>query len=443
MRQFTAALLIGASLTAASPALAPALAQAAPRPGAPESFADLVERVMPAVVNVSTSQAGPGGERDPQAASLGSGFIIDPSGIVVTNNHVIRSADAIEVVLADGRTLPAVVRAVDSDTDIAVLEIQGGGTFPAVRFGQSDGLRVGDWVIAIGNPFGLGGSVSAGIVSGDERVLGGQYDDYIQTDAAINRGNSGGPLFDMAGRVVGVNTVIFSQTGGSVGVGFAINSDLADKVVDQLLRFGEVQRGFLGVTLADLDEAEAVRLGIGGTKGALVRRPSPGGPAARAGLRTDDVIVVFDGKPITSQRALTLAVADTPAGTTVPVVVIRKGQRLTLSVTLELRSPRVFAALDDGTVRAAGLTLRSADGTAKQRFALADTTQGVVVMDVEANSPIATVLQPGDVIMEIDWDAVTDPQDFANALSDKRASGGTVQILVERGDRRFYEKFRP
>ena len=443
MRQFTAALLLGASL-AVQPALVPAeAAQRAPRPGAPESFADLVERVMPAVVNVSTSQAGPGGERDPQAASLGSGFIVDARGIVVTNNHVIRGADAIEVVLADGRTLPARLRATDAATDIAVLEIEAGGRYPAVSFGESDGLRVGDWVIAIGNPFGLGGSVSAGIVSGDERVLGGQYDDYIQTDAAINRGNSGGPLFDMAGRVVGVNTVIFSQTGGSVGVGFAINSDLADKVVEQLLRFGEVQRGFLGVTLSDIDDASAIRLGVGGTKGALVDRPSPGGPAARAGLRTDDLIVAFDGKPITSQRALTLAVADTPAGTTVPVVVIRKGQRLTLDVTLELRSPRVFAALNDGTVRTAGLTLRPADGTAKQRFALADTTQGVVVMDVEANSPIASVLQPGDVIMEIDWDQLTDPQAFATALSDKRASGGTVQILVERGDRRFYETIRP
>ena len=443
MRQFTAALLLGASL-AVQPALVPAeAAQRAPRPGAPESFADLVERVMPAVVNVSTSQAGPGGERDPQAASLGSGFIVDARGIVVTNNHVIRGADAIEVVLADGRTLPARLRATDAATDIAVLEIEAGGRYPAVSFGESDGLRVGDWVIAIGNPFGLGGSVSAGIVSGDERVLGGQYDDYIQTDAAINRGNSGGPLFDMAGRVVGVNTVIYSQTGGSVGVGFAINSGLASKVVEQLVEFGEVQRGFLGVTLADLDANTAARLGLPDTDGALVVRPRQGTPAAKAGLRADDVIVAYDGAPIASQRDLTLAVADTPAGSTVPLVVVRRGQRLTVEVTLERRQSAAFAALDDGTVRMAGLTLRPADAEAKRRFALADDVAGVVVTEVDRSSPIARTLRPGDVIMEVDWDALRDPQAFADALGDKRREGGTVQILVERGDRRFYETIRP
>ena len=443
MRQLLPALLLGASL-AAQPILAPVeAAQRAPRAGAPESFADLVERVMPAVVNISTSQAGPGGERDPQAASLGSGFIVDRRGIVVTNNHVIRSADQIEVVLADGRTLPARLRATDDATDIAVLEIEGQGTYPSVRFGKSDGLRVGDWVIAIGNPFGLGGSVSAGIVSGDERVLGGQYDDYIQTDAAINRGNSGGPLFDMQGRVVGVNTVIYSQTGGSVGVGFAINSDLASKVVEQLLEFGEVQRGFLGVSLADLGADDVARLGLAGTDGTRVVSTRRGTPAAKAGLRVDDVIVGYDGRAIATQRDLTLAVADTPAGSTVPMEVIRRGERIIVMVTLGRRTNVAFEALDDGTVRTAGLTLRPADADAKRRFALPDDVVGVVVTEVDRSSPVARALRPGDVIMDIDWDRLEDPQAFADALSDKRREGGTVQIMVQRGDRRFYETIRP
>ena len=427
-------------------ALAAAVAlAAAPLPaearGAPDSFADLVERVMPAVVNVSTSQQLPGGGPVKQNASQGSGFIIDASGLVVTNEHVIDKAEGITITLADGSEYPARLRAVDPHTDLAVLEIEADRRFPAVKWGDSDEARVGDWVVAIGNPFGLGGSVSAGIVSGDNRQIGiDLYDDFIQTDAAINKGNSGGPLFTMDGKVVGVNTVIYSESGGSVGVGFAIDANLASRVVSQLIEYGTTQRGFLGVTLADVDEDVQRRLNLAGRKGALVVAPRPGGPAAAAGMRRDDVIVRFGRTPIEDQRDLSRAVADTPVGQTVKVIVIRQGKAVTLAVTLSRRETEMLAGLRSST----GLALKAADAELAATYGIPRDTEGLVVTAINPAGAISQRLQPGDVIQELGWDKVSDPAEFEERLAAlRRAGSGPVQILFQRGDRLYYDTINP
>ncbi|MEZ5893391.1 MAG: trypsin-like peptidase domain-containing protein [Parvularculaceae bacterium] len=314
--RFTMLRGFAAVVAAAGLMTAPALA-AAPGRNAPESFADLAERLTPAVVNISSAQRTAGaktsGDLAPlqrkfnqPAVSLGSGFIIDASGIVVTNNHVIDNADDITVTLHDGREFKATIRGVDRETDLAVLQLDGGATkFPFVSFGDSNAARVGDWVIAVGNPFGLGGTVTVGIVSARNRdINSGQYDDFIQTDAAINRGNSGGPLFDLNGKVVGINTAIYSQTGGSVGVGFAVPADLADTVVSQLLAYGETRRGWLGVSIEDVTPELASSMGLRAPKGAVITVVRPNSPAADAGLQPNDVIVLFNKREIGSVRDL-------------------------------------------------------------------------------------------------------------------------------------------
>lgn len=434
MRHLLAAFACAGMLALAAPADA--------RP-APDGFADLVEKVMPAVVNISTAQRlRQGGS--PQGSSLGSGFIIDASGLVVTNNHVIDRADEITVVLADGTEYPARLRAVDPETDLAVLEIEADRRFPSVDWGETREARVGDWVVAIGNPFGLGGSVSAGIISADNRAITGQYDDYIQTDAAINKGNSGGPLFDMAGDVIGVNTVIFSETGQSMGVGFSIDADLARGVVRQLIEFGSTQRGFLGVTLDDISDETRARLKLRSKKGALVVRPREGSPAARAGLRKDDVIVRFAGRPVDDQRDLSRAVADTPVGKTVEVVVVRSGKRVPLEVTLARRETAMAAVSGAPTTNTGGLTLQAATDEVRRAYGLTGDTEGVVVVSVDPGGAISRALRPGDVIRELGWDTVSEPADFARRLKELREGGSSsVQILVERGDRLFYDTIRP
>jgi serine protease Do len=412
--------------------------------GAPDSFADLVERVTPAVVNISTTQRF--GERDPQAASLGSGFIIDQAGLVVTNEHVIRNADEIKVILFDGREFPATLRAVDDETDLAVLEITANGVrFPAVRFGQSSKARVGDWVVAIGNPFGLGGSVSAGIVSAQERNIGtGLYDDYIQTDAAINRGNSGGPLFNMDGDVIGVNTVIYSDDGGSVGVGFAVNADLASQVVEQLIEFGTTRRGFLGVTPREVEAEDLASLGLSSMEGVVVAAVREDSPASRAGLVKDDVILRFGRLPIDDRTDLNRAVADTAAGETVELTVMRQGERLTLAVTLSKRERELRAAIGTPALNAGGLTLQAATDEVRRAYGIAEGVDGVVVTAVDPRGAISTILQPGDVIREIGWDSIDDPSDFSQHLQRLRqARSGPVQMLVQRGDRLFYDTINP
>ncbi|WP_375203741.1 Do family serine endopeptidase [Hyphococcus sp.] len=435
--------------------------QAAPR-GAPDSFADLAEALTPAVVNISSAQRSRSGRAsgelaplqrkfDQPAVSLGSGFIIDASGIVVTNNHVIDNAENITVTLHDGREFTAVVKGRDRETDLAVLQLEGGGKFPNVDFGNSDAARVGDWVIAIGNPFGLGGTVTVGIVSARNRdINSGQYDDFIQTDAAINRGNSGGPLFDMSGKVVGVNTAIYSQTGGSVGVGFAVPADLAETVVSQLLNYGETRRGWLGVSIDDVTPELASSMNLRTPKGAIVTVVRPNSPASDAGLEPNDVILLFNRREIESVRDLTRAVADTPIGTTVPMEVLRDGRRVTVRVRVDRRETRMLAAnggssiLPANAARGSGLTLQEPTDDIRQAYGLPPTVQGVVVTAVDPESAAAIVLQPGDVILEIGWERITRPSTAVDKLGKLRnLNSGPVQIYVQRGDLLFYESLRP
>ncbi|PQA87333.1 Do family serine endopeptidase [Hyphococcus luteus] len=450
-----------AGLTAAG-ALAASGIEAAAARGAPESFADLAENLTPAVVNISSAQRSRAGKAsgelaplqrkfDRPAVSLGSGFIIDASGIVVTNNHVIDNADEITVTLHDGRELSASLKGRDRETDLAVLQIEGGGKFPYVNFGDSDAARVGDWVIAIGNPFGLGGTVTVGIVSARNRdINSGQYDDYIQTDAAINRGNSGGPLFDLQGKVVGVNTAIYSQTGGSVGVGFAVPADLAETVVTQLLEYGETRRGWLGVSIDDVTPELAATLDLRAPKGAVVTVVRPNSPAADAGLEPNDVILQFNRRDIASVRDLTREVADTPIGATVPMEILRDGRRMTVQVRIDRRETRMLAAANAGGVlpanaaKGSGLTLQEPTEEIRQAYGLPATIQGVVVTAVDPESDAAIVLQPGDVILEIGWERVTRPSAAVDKLGKlKNLNSGPVQIYVQRGDLLFYESLRP
>jgi serine protease Do len=436
-------------------------AGAAPGRGAPESFADLAEQLTPAVVNISTAQRTPGavatGELAPlqrkfggRAVSLGSGFIVDPKGVVITNNHVIDNADEIAVTLSDGREFKAVVKGADRETDLAVLQLEATGVkFPAVQFGDSTKARVGDWVVAIGNPFGLGGTVTVGIVSARNRDIdAGNFDDFIQTDAAINRGNSGGPLFDLNGKVVGINTAIYSQTGGSVGVGFAVPSELATVVIEQLIAYGETRRGWLGVSIDEVTPQLASQIGLDRPRGAVVSVVRPNSPASNSGVQANDVIVEFNRKPVNSVRDLTRAVAETPVGSTAPMVVIRDKKRVTLMVKLDRRETRVLAAasgpLPAGAMQGSGLTLQKPTREVAEAFGLPAGVEGVVVTAVDPDSPAAIVLQPGDVILEIGWERITRPEAAVEKLDKLRnLNSGPVQIYVQRGDLLFYESLRP
>jgi len=431
---------------------------------APASFADLAEELTPAVVNISTAQRAAGvqptGELAPlqrkfsgRAVSLGSGFIVDPAGIVVTNNHVIDNADEIAVTLHDGREYKATVKGVDRETDIAVLQLDAPGVrFPSVTFGDSTKARVGDWVVAIGNPFGLGGTVTVGVISARNRDIDpdAPFGSFIQTDAAINRGNSGGPLFDMNGGVIGINTAIYSQTGGSVGVGFAVPSELAGVVVEQLLAYGETRRGWLGVSIDEVSPQLAQEIGLDRPRGALVTVVRPNGPAQAAGLQANDVIVEFNRRPVDNVRGLTRVVAETPVGATAPVVVLRGGKRVTLQVKLDRRESRILAAtagegpLPAGALQGAGLTLQKPTRDVAEAFGLPAGVEGVVVTAVDPDSPAAVVLQPGDVILEIGWERITRPEAAVEKLEKLRnLNSGPVQIYVQRGDLLFYESLRP
>ena len=452
--------LISVATAVAMSAVAPANAAAAPR-GAPESFADLAERLSPAVVNISSAQkvngGGPAGDTSqlqkkfsPQAVSLGSGFIVDPKGIVVTNNHVIDNADQVTVTMHDGREFKATIRAVDRETDIAVLQLDAPpAKLPFVTFGDSNVSRVGDWVLAIGNPFGLGGTVTVGIISARNRDIdAGNFDDFIQTDAAINRGNSGGPLFDMNGRVVGINTAIYSQTGGSVGVGFAVPADLASIVVDQLLTHGETRRGWLGVSIDEMTPKLATELGFDRPRGAVVSVVRPNSPALSAGVLPNDIILEFNKRPVNTGRDLTRAVADTPVGATVPITVLRDGKRVILKVTVDRRETRVLASATGAPplsgLKASGLTLERPTRDVIEAFGLAPDVQGVVVTSVDPDSQAAIVLQPGDIILEIGWERMTRPEAAVTKLDKLRnLNSGPVQIYVQRGELLFYESLRP
>lgn len=449
--------------------------------GAPESFADLAEKTLPAVVNISTTQtvergAGPdrpqfppgspfeeffkdffdrqqpNGNQAPQkATSLGSGFVIDASGIIVTNNHVIADADEIVVRFQDETTLPAKLIGRDEKTDVAVLKVESSKPLVALPIGDSAKARVGDWVIAIGNPFGLGGSVTAGIISARQRdINSGPYDAFIQTDAAINKGNSGGPLINLDGEVIGINTAIYSPSGGSVGIGFSVPTSIAKNVIDQLREFGETRRGWLGVHIQTVTEEIAKSFDLKEVKGALVANVTEDGPAAKGGIEPGDIILEFDGKPVDKMRNLPRLVAETPVGTKTAVLVWRKGKEKTLSVSLgrleaqeaksASASPSAKPHQTNASVKELGVTLAGIDGELRKKYEIPDEVKGVLITEVNPNGSAAEKnLEAGDVIVEVNQDAVTTAGDVAVKISEAvKAGKDSVLLLVNRsGDRRF------
>ncbi len=462
---------------------------AAPARPAPDSFADLAARLLPAVVNISTSQTiksdrgrgvGPdvpqfppgspfeeffkdffnrnreGGPSQPQAlprraTSLGSGFVIDPSGLVVTNNHVIGEADEITVTLQDDTNYKAEVVGRDTKIDVALLRIKPTKPLASVKFGDSDKIRIGDWVLAIGNPFGLGGTVTAGILSARAREINaGPYDDFLQTDAAINRGNSGGPMFNMDGEVIGINTAIYSPSGGSIGIGFALPSNLARPVLEQIRDFGHARRGWLGVNIQSVTDEIAESLGLDKPHGALIASVKDGGPAQVAGIQPGDVVLDFDGKEVTDMRHLPRIVAETPIDKTVKVTLWRKRKEVKLDVTVgELKEEPQQAALPqkqqappapDSTVTVLGLSLANISPELRERFSLADDANGVVVTDVAAKSPAADKgVHAGDVIVEVAQEEVKTAARVTELVeAAKKAGRKSVLLLVDRqGDLRF------
>ncbi|MDB4012497.1 Do family serine endopeptidase, partial [Planktomarina temperata] len=378
----------------------------------------------------------------------GSGFVISADGFIVTNNHVIEGADEIEIEFFSGERLAAKVIGTDKNTDIAVLKVASDAPLPFVSFGDSDTARVGDWVVAMGNPLGQGFSVSAGIVSARNRALSGIYDDYIQTDAAINRGNSGGPLFNLDGEVVGVNTAILSPNGGSIGIGFSMASNVVSRVVDQLTEYGEIRRGWLGVRIQDVDEdiAESID-GLDRAAGAVVTGV-PEGPSKDAGILQGDVIVIFDGHEVEDVRDLVQTVGNTEVGKAVDVVVVRDGAQVTLSVTLGQRDDEKLARADEPAVNEdapkdyedLGITLSNLTDEIREGLDLAVGLEGVVVVDVvETSEAFEKGLKSGDVIVEAGQEKVTSLAEFEEQVSATIESGRKTMLLLVRrgGDPRF------
>lgn len=462
---------LGLSLVASGAGLAAAR-------GAPESFADLAEQISPSVVMITTTQmvaestdnmpmvpkGSPfedffkdfnnqgDGNSDGQpeahrAEALGSGFVISQDGYIVTNNHVIEGADDIEVQFFNGDKLKAKLVGTDPKTDIALLKVTEDKTVPFVTFGDSDKMRVGDWVVAMGNPLGQGFSVSAGIVSARNRELSGTYDDYIQTDAAINKGNSGGPLFNMDGQVIGVNTAILSPTGGSIGIGFSMASNVVSKVVDQLKQYGETRRGWLGVRIQDVTPDVADAMGIKDVKGALVT-DVPDGPAKDAGMLSGDVITNFNGTGVADSRELVRRVADAPIGQAVDVIVLRSGKSVTLQVTLGRRetaeAPEVKTAApapkEPAQKEVLGLTLMPLNAKMASELKLPAGAQGLAVTKVdESSEAFAKGLREGDVITEAGQQPVASLKDFDARLAEAKSAGRKSLLLLVRraGDPRF------
>jgi len=440
----------------------------------PESFADLAEKLSPSVVNISTTTVieqksrempsfppgspfedffkqfeKPGGKKR-KAQSLGSGFIIDKSGYIITNNHVIDNAEKIMVILYDDTSFEATVVGKDPKTDVALLKINPKKTkLTAVKFGDSNKLRVGDWVMAIGNPFGFGGTVTAGIVSARGRNLSGSYDDYIQTDASINRGNSGGPLFDMNGNVVGINTAIFSQSGGSVGIGFAVSSNLAKQVTDQLKQYGRTKRGWLGVLIQEISKEIADSLGMKSVKGALVSSATEGGPAQKAGVKTGDVILKFNGIDIDTMKELPKVVAGTPVGKSVPLVILRNGKTITLNVVLgelELAEKENLITKSSGNKKSKSKTFEKLGFVAEElsksnieKFKLKKIKAGILISSVKEGSVAQEAgLLPGMVIVrvgQIEVNSIDVIEDaIKNAIKQKRKAI-LLLVKVENGTR--------
>ena len=435
----------------------------------PPSFAPLAERVAPAVVNVSTVQkAGaseaseeeqmpqlppgsppdeffkhyfhqqhPGMQGNEKVRSLGSGFVIDASGYVVTNNHVVSNAASIKVIMSDGKEYQAKLVGHDEKTDLALLKIDAGHSLPYVAFGNSDQAKVGDWVVAVGNPFGLGGTVTAGIISARGRDLNsGPFDDFLQVDAPINRGNSGGPLFNAAGQVIGINSAIVSPNGGSVGVGFSIPSNMAQPIVAQLKVGGKVERGWLGVQIQKVTPEIAQGLGLDKPGGALVDMVTADAPAAKAGVKQGDVIVSFDGHEVTSEHDLPRLVADTGAGKAVDMKVWRDGQEMPLHVTIGLLkdSQQQAANQEEGgkpSETTYGLAMSALNDQARQRFSIGNDVHGVLIVGVQDGGRAAEQgLQPGDAIEKVDGQNVSTPAQVKDHLQHQASAGKKTALLL-------------
>ncbi|MBS0386491.1 MAG: Do family serine endopeptidase [Proteobacteria bacterium] len=448
----------------------------APPGGAPMSFANLIEHVRPAVVSISVRQRpdaaqspsleglppgfeqffrGQPGRPQPAPVALGSGFFIDGNGTIVTNHHVIDGAEEITIHTSDGRDLPAEVVGSDELTDLAVLRVRGGGHFPYVTFDDATHVRVGDWVVAVGNPFGLDGTATAGIVSAMGRRDAGSsaYVDYMQIDAPINRGNSGGPTFDLAGNVIGVNSAIYSPTGGSVGIGFAIPSNVASRVVAQLLRSGRVTRGWIGVSIQPLDEDIAHSVGLQNTHGALVGAVVADGPAAHAGIQQGDVILAFNGQSIEDSRDLTQRVGATPIGQTSRIEVLRNGQRRTLTIQPRERPSEQQLASADGSgggqnvtpqqpnvvQGALGITVRPITPAERTQYQLNANESGVVITAMDQSSGLLDKgVTVGDVILQAGGRTVHSAQELTAAAEQARRAGRPLLMQVYgRGGRRF------
>lgn len=465
-----------------------------PPAGSPLSFADLAETLSPAVVNISSTQKisqtspenmpeipqfpqgspfedffkdfmdrqnggqGGGGQMDMPVTSLGSGFIIDAAkGLVVTNNHVIKDADEVRVTLSDNTVLDADIVGKDEKTDIAVLKVKSKGhKLTQVDFGNSDTMRVGDWVLAIGNPFGLGGTVTQGIISARKRdINAGPYDDFIQTDASINRGNSGGPMFNLKGEVIGINTAIYSPSGGSVGIGFAVPSNLAKPIVMQLAEFGKTRRGWLGVKIQTVTDEIADGLGLKNVQGALVASVTPQGPAEKADIRPGDVIIEFNGQKLDAMRQLPRIVAETKIGEKVPVKIIRDGKDVTTSVIVgELEKAETEGLIEtadnqkDGKpvkgteMKDIGVTVSNISPLLRETYNIPEDVKGIVVTYVHPSSDaMVKGLAPGDVILEVNQESVSDADSMKKIVNAVRKDGKqSILMLVDnqgRGDVRF------
>jgi len=478
--------------------------------GTPDGFADLAQNLLPAVVNISSTQTmktadsdrGPempvfppgspfeqffkdfmnrhghggggddngdqgedgspdddegqgqgGGQGQPavppshphRMQSLGSGFIVDPSGIIVTNNHVIEGADEITVTLQDSTMLKATLIGHDDHEDVAVLQVHADKKLPAVHFGNSDVSRVGDWVLAIGNPFGLGGTVTAGIISARGRdIQQGPYDDFIQTDAAINRGNSGGPLFNMAGEVIGINTAIYSPSGGSIGIGFSIPSDDAKLVVDQLRQYGRPRRGWLGVRIQQVTPDIAESLGLHEPDGALVAGVNHDGPADKAHIQNGDIILSFNGQPLKEMRTLPRVVSETPIDKQVPVDIWRGGKKMTIQVvvaempeeakTAEAPKPHKVTANPSVDFTTLGMKLAPLNDATRAKYKIDAGQKGIVITDVAPDGTAADHgLKPGDVVVEVQQSAVATPADMQHRLDEAREGGRKSVLLLVQG----------
>ncbi|WP_321377706.1 Do family serine endopeptidase [Rhizobium sp.] len=452
----------------------------------PAPVADIAESLLGAVVNIATSQnvddedAAPvpqvpkgspfedlfedfykkreGKSNNHKVSSLGSGFVIDPAGYIVTNNHVIENADDIEIIFSDGAKLKAKLVGTDTKTDLSLLKVEPTEPLKSVKFGDSRKMRIGDWVMAIGNPFGLGGSVTLGIVSARGRnINAGPYDNFIQTDAAINKGNSGGPLFNMNGEVIGINTAIISPSGGSIGIGFAVPTELAENVIAQLREYGETRRGWLGVRIQPVPDDLAKHAGIKIGRGALVSSVIDGGPVAKGPIQMGDVIITFNGKDIDESRDLVRTVAESPIDRDLDVVIFRGGQRQTLKVKLaRLPDEKVDDAKDkdqadpkadkgtvddDSTDAILGMNLATLDDEKRSANAIAESVEGLLITDVEKGSPADQKgLKVGEVIVEVAQEFVDTPEALIEKITKLKSDGRrSVYFMVAspRGDLRF------